>query len=89
MSEITACPLSPVADDPSAPPSLPPPSPTLLACALDASPCVPAVVLHSCTFQGIVLTWQEKSQLQICRGHRSNGRKGRRTKEPLDEGEKE
>ena len=81
--------LSPVADDPSALPPLPPPSPALLACSLDASPCTPAVVLHSCTFQGIVLTCQEKSQLRICRRHCSNGRKGRRTKEPLDEGEKE
>ena len=55
MSAISACPPSPIADDPSA---LPPPtsspfqSVTLLACSLDASPCMPAVVLHYCTFQG-------------------------------------
>ena len=28
---------------------------TLLACSLDASPCMPAVVLYYCTFQGTVL----------------------------------
>ena len=55
MSEIAACPLSPIADDPSALPSLPPlppPSVTILACSLDASPCMPAAVLYfarSCT----------------------------------------
>ena len=55
MSEIAACPPSPIADDPSAlppPPPLPPPSVTRLACSLDASPCMPAVVLYfsrSCT----------------------------------------
>ena len=56
MSEIAACPLSPIADDPSALPS-PTSSPysSLLACSLDASPCMPAVALHYCTFQGMVL----------------------------------
>ena len=49
MSEISACPPSPIVDDPSA---LPPPtsspfqSVTLLDCSLDASPCMPAVVLY-------------------------------------------
>ena len=37
---------------------LPPPlllqSAALLACSLDASPCMPAVVLYYCTFQGTV-----------------------------------
>ena len=61
MSEIAACSPSPTADDPSAhtsyhlPPPLPPPSVTLPACALDASPCMPAVVLHFCTFQGPIV----------------------------------
>ena len=57
-SEIAACPPPPIADDPSALPShllslLQ--SITLLACSLDASPCMPAVVLYYCTFQGTVL----------------------------------
>ena len=38
---------------------LPPPSlrqaVTLLACSLDASPCMPAAVLNNCTFQGPLL----------------------------------
>ena len=37
------------------PPPLPPPSVTLLACSLDASPCVPVVVLYYCTFHGTVV----------------------------------
>ena len=57
VNDIAACPLSPIADYPSA---LPSPmssvsSVTLLACSLDASPCMPAVVLFYCTFQGTVL----------------------------------
>ena len=60
VSEIAACPPSAIADDPSA---LPSPSHllsllqsvTLLACSLDASPCMPAVVLYYCIFQGTVL----------------------------------
>ena len=28
---------------------------TLLACSLNASPCMPAIILHYCTFQGTVL----------------------------------
>ena len=35
------------------PASLPPP--VLLACSLDASPCIPAVVLYYCSSQGTVL----------------------------------
>ena len=58
VSETAARPPSPVADSPSALPSPPPLSPpvsnassreesvTLLACSLDASPCVPAVALY-------------------------------------------
>ena len=41
-------PLSPIAEDPSAPPSY-------SSWLFDASPCVPAVVLYYCTFQGTVL----------------------------------
>ena len=41
------------------PPPLPPPSGTLLACSLHASPCVPSVVLYYCTFQGTVLQDEE------------------------------
>ena len=57
VSEIAACPPSPITGDPSAVPSLPPlpPASGTLACSLDASPCVPAVVLYFCTFQGIIL----------------------------------
>ena len=54
MSDIAACPLSPIAADPSVLPSpSSPPSSTYsnpFACSLDASPWVPAVVLHYCTF---------------------------------------
>ena len=49
MSDITARPLSPIADGPSAlpaPTSSPSSIVTLLACPLDASPCVPAAVLY-------------------------------------------
>ena len=51
VSEITACPPSPIADDTSVLP-FPTSSPsssqsvTLLACSLNASPCMPAVVLY-------------------------------------------
>ena len=58
MSDIAACPPSPIADDPSA---LPSPtsfpclqSVTLLTCSLVASPWMPAVVLYYCTLQGTV-----------------------------------
>ena len=57
-SEIAACPLSPIADDPLA---LPSPTPsilqsvTLLACSLNASPCMQTVVLYYCIFQGTEL----------------------------------
>ena len=57
VSETAACPPSLIADDPSA---LPSPtlflfrSVTLLACSLDATPCIPAVVLYYCIFQGTV-----------------------------------
>ena len=43
MSDAAACPLSPITDDPSAPaflPPHPPPAVTLLACSLDANPCI-------------------------------------------------
>ena len=56
MSDIAACLPSPAADDSSAlssPPSLPPP--VLLACSLNASPCVPTIVLYYCTSQGTKL----------------------------------
>ena len=48
VSETAACPPSPIADDPSALLTLCPPSSllqsvTLLACSLDAGPCMPAV----------------------------------------------
>ena len=46
-----ACPLSLVADDPSAQPS-PPSSPSSSVTLL--SPCVPAIVVYYCTFQGTV-----------------------------------
>ena len=48
MSEIAACSPSPIADDPSVPPSLTssPQSVTLPACSLDASPWMPAAVLY-------------------------------------------
>ena len=51
MSDIAACPPSPIADDPSAVPSppLPPPVTNSSACSLDASPCMPAVVLYYST----------------------------------------
>lgn len=54
MSDIAACPLSPIADDPSAWPSPPPrapPSVILLACSLHVSPCVPNVVLTTVVFK--------------------------------------
>ena len=54
VSEIAACPLSPIADDPLALPSSTPSilqSVTLLACSLNASPCMPTVVLYYCIFQ--------------------------------------
>ena len=58
MSVIADWPPFPIAEDPSALSS-----PTLflslqsvtLACSLDASPCMPAVVLYYYTFQGTVL----------------------------------
>ena len=58
VSEIAACPSSPNADHPSAPP---PPtsflfqSIALLACSLDVSPCMLAAVLFYCTIQGTLL----------------------------------
>ena len=45
MSDVAACPPSPVAGDPSVLPSSLLQSVTLLAWSLDASPCMPAVVL--------------------------------------------
>ena len=63
MSEIAACPLSPVADNPFSStishllPVLQ--SVTLPACSLDASPCMPTVVLYCCTLQGTAL-WDLK-----------------------------
>ena len=59
VSEIVACPPSPIADDPSALPSshllslLH--SVFLLSCSLDASSCMPAVMLYYYTFQDTVL----------------------------------
>ena len=58
VSEIAACPPSPIADNPSALPS-PTFSPsssqlTLLACSPNASTCMPAVVLYYCAFQGTI-----------------------------------
>ena len=64
MSEIAACPPSPVADDSSALPPTSALSPTssallqsvtFLDCSLDASPCVPATVPYYITFQGTAL----------------------------------
>ena len=59
VSEIVACPPSPIADDPSALPSshllAVLQSVTLLSCSLDASSCMPAVILHYYTFKGTVL----------------------------------
>ena len=59
LSDTAARPPSPVADDP---PSLTIShllsllqSGMLPACSLDASPCMPAVILYFCAFQGIVL----------------------------------
>ena len=58
VSEIAACPPSPIADNPS---SLPSPhllsllqSVTLLACSLNASPSMPAVVLY-CKMKNVLL----------------------------------
>ena len=63
VSEIAACPLFPTADNPLALPPISIPSHllsllqsvTLFACSLNVSPCMPAVVLYYCTFQGTVL----------------------------------
>ena len=59
VSEIATYPPSPIADDSSAVPIShllsPLQSLTLLAYSLDASPCMLAVVLYYCTFQGTVL----------------------------------
>ena len=58
MSEIAGWPPFPIADDPSAlsspTPSLALQSVILLACSLNASPCMPAVVLYYYAFQGTV-----------------------------------
>ena len=58
VSEIAACPPSPFVEDflvlPSST-SSPYLSITLPACSLNASPCMPAVVLYYCLFQGTVL----------------------------------
>lgn len=59
VSETAACPPSPAADNPSASPSSTPllplvGNPSCLS-SLDASPCMPGVVLNYCTFQGTVL----------------------------------
>ena len=58
VSEIAACPPSPIANDASAIPSSTS-SPfsksiTLLPCSPDASPCMPTVGLYYCTFQAII-----------------------------------
>ena len=48
MSDAAACPPSPLAEDPSAPPfppPVPPPAVTLLACSLDAHPCIQLLLL--------------------------------------------
>ena len=59
LSEIAACLPAPLADRPSAvlpASSSPLQAVTLLSSSLDASsPCIPAVVLHSCIFQAAVL----------------------------------
>ena len=58
MTEITACPPFPIADNPSALPSPTrfslPQSVTLLACSLNTSPCRPAVTVYYWTCQGTV-----------------------------------
>ena len=56
VSEIAACPPSSIADSPSALLSAAASLPSSLDCLLSASSCVPAVVLHYCTFQGTVLS---------------------------------
>ena len=56
--KAAACPLSPIADDPSAlpsPTSSPSSSQELLLCSLDARLCIPAVVLYYCALQGTIL----------------------------------
>ena len=53
VSEIAACPPSPVVDDSSALFLLH--SVSLLTCSVDASPYMPAIVLYYCMFQGTVL----------------------------------
>ena len=58
VSETAACPPSPIADDLQLyylPPSLPPPVSNSSCLSLDARPCMPAVELYYCTFQGTVL----------------------------------
>ena len=58
VSEITAFPLAPIADDPAAlpsPSSSPSSSQQLFLLFTHASPCMLAVVLCYCTFQGTVL----------------------------------
>ena len=56
VSETAACPLSPIADHPSA---LPSPTSSrqqlFLPCSLSANSIVPVVALYDCTFQGTVL----------------------------------
>ena len=57
VSEIAACPLRPITDNPSAllsPTSSHLQSVTLPACSLDASPCMPVAVLYYHTFQSTI-----------------------------------
>ena len=56
VSEAAACPPPPTTADPSALDHLPPPLPSPVSSSSfhSASPCVPAVILYYCTFQGTV-----------------------------------
>ena len=66
MGEIAACPhliLLTILLLSWLPPPLPPPV-TLLACSLDAIPCMPTVVLYYCTFQGTIAVVQLLSRVR-------------------------
>ena len=69
MYEIAACPPSSFANDPSILPSHKLPSHlqsvTHLTCSLDASPCMPAVVLYYCNFQGTKGKKERKSLSRV------------------------
>ena len=69
MYEIAACPPSSFANDPSILPSHKLPSHlqsvTHLTCSLDASPCMPAVVLYYCNFQGTKEKKERKSLSRV------------------------